>query len=119
MYEIRNKKDLELAYLFARDPKCNEINPEAVKELKRDIRKYTHKPISDVVYVGGDWDNYTILFPIPADNLEEAHEWFMRNEYRECMPSMYDCTGQTFTAWYKIFKRNGKYMAYHHVRMDV
>lgn len=34
-------------------------------------------------------------------------------------PSQYDCTGQPFTLSHKLFKRGGRWMAYHHYAIDV
>ena len=39
--------------------------------------------------------------------------------YRPYYPSAYDCTGQAFTSWYKVFVRGGRFWAYHHVSVDV
>ena len=52
-------------------------------------------------------------------NLGEADDYFMWNEYREYIPSAYDCTGQIFTDWYHLFKRHGVYYAYHSISIDV
>ncbi|MBQ3552483.1 MAG: hypothetical protein IJA35_04945 [Clostridia bacterium] len=50
---------------------------------------------------------------------EAADAFFMSHHYREAAPSMYDCTGQIFTTWYKIFKRHGQFWVYHATAMDV
>ena len=50
---------------------------------------------------------------------DEADAYFMGNLYRESYPSAYDCTGQIFTTWYKIFRRGGRFWAYHATAMDV
>ena len=50
---------------------------------------------------------------------ETADEWFQYNEYMECIPSAFDCTGQRFTSWYKLVERNGRWWAYHCISVDV
>ena len=71
--------------------------------------------------MGGDFDGYLEKVEIPEDisSKEIAEAWFEANEYRECTPSMYDCTGQSFTNWYKIVKLHDKLYAYHSVGFDV
>ena len=99
-------------------------------EIKRELRKWAHRETAVDVGMGfmverrvfgGDFDGYTELVTIPEvfDTEESADEFFndfIKINYR---PSMYDCTGQAFTSWYHLFKRNGRFYAYHRVAMDV
>ena len=99
-------------------------------EIKRELRKWAHRETAVDVGMGfmverrvfgGDYDGYTELVTIPEvfDTEESADEFFndfIKINYR---PSMYDCTGQAFTSWYHLFKRNGRFYAYHRVGMDV
>jgi hypothetical protein len=111
---------------------------ERIIEMKRALRKYANRP-AGLVDVGmgfmcerriikdGGMDGYTELVSIPEvfDTLEDtedgpgAESFFRDFFYREVRPSMYDCTGQSFTCWYKLFKRNGQFWAYHSVGFDV
>lgn len=50
-------------------------------------------------------------------SLYSSSEAFQR--YRHYYPSAYDCTGQAFTSWYKVFVRGGRFWAYHRVSVDV
>ena len=92
---------------------------ERIKEMKRTIRAFVNKPIDEERRIVKDngIDGFIVLFPLPdtIKSMEAADEWFMWQEYMECRPSMYDCTGQWFTSWYKIFERNGRFWAYHSV----
>ena len=96
---------------------------ETVKGLKRSIRIYfknqSRKPETRVF--DADYDGATYLIELPAEikTKEIADAWIEANEYCECIPSQYDCTGQTFTAWYKLVKRNGRWWCYHRVCFDV
>lgn len=99
-------------------------------EIKRELRKWAHRETAVDVGMGfmverrvfgGDYDGYTELVTIPEvfDTEESADEFFndfIKINYR---PSMYDCTGQAFTSWYHLFKRNVGFYAYHRVGMDV
>ena len=76
-----------------------------VDDVKRDLRAF---------YRSG-WQ----LITLTAKTKEDADAEFNALYYRDCAPSPYDCTGQMFTAFYKLFKRNGRWMAYHHFAMDV
>ena len=94
---------------------------EQVQELKKSIREYSKRK-SDRKYFGeSDYEYYKVLIELPEyiTNKEDAEEYFKENEFMTCRPSQYDCTGQHFTLRYKIFKRNGKYMAYHECGVDV
>ena len=91
---------------------------QAIKTLKADIRAYhhraenTHRLVKDYGV-----DGYVELFTMPEVTDPEA--WFDENERLVCKPSPYDCTGQAFTEWHKIFRRNGQLMCYHGVGYDV
>lgn len=127
MINIRNRRDLELAYFML---KCFEEdytemgmtdNRKAkLDEIKREIRRYIHKP-SEYTVVRGDWDNAVLLKSCPdwVETEEDAEEWFDTCERITYVPTYYDCTGQSFTSWHKVFKRNGKWMCYHCIAVDV
>ena len=89
--------------------------------IKRAIREYTNRPSGGVWIVKDDGaDGYIELREMPRfDSLEEADEWFKNCYYLEYRPSPYDCTGQRFTVWYKLFQRRGRWWAYHSVGVDV
>lgn len=96
---------------------------EEIKKTKKEIREEHRKQDTDTGRViKSDWDSYITLeeLKIPADYThDDAVEYFDKYEVIHMVPSQYDCTGQLFTSWYKIFKRNGKWMAYHAVNADV
>ena len=95
---------------------------ERIKELKRDIREYNKRPESEEVIVR-DYgiDGFVIRKPLPdfLKSIEDAVEYFEENEYMRCRPSMYDCTGDLFTSWYKIYKKDGRIWCYHSISVDV
>lgn len=99
-------------------------------EIKRELRKWAHKGTAVDVGMGfmverrafgGDYDGYTELVTIPEvfDTEESANEFFKDFIWMDSPHSMYDCTGKAFTSWYHLFKRNGRFYAYHRVAMDV
>ena len=96
---------------------------EKIKELKRSIRIYFKNqeliPEIRVFDISYDGATYLILFPEEIKTKDEAEGWFDANFYRECRPSQYDCTGQSFTAWYKLVERNGRWWCYHRICYDV
>ena len=100
---------------------------DSVKEIKREIRDY-YKRGEKKERLIKDYgiDGVIVLFEFPSeinsikiDSFELAEEYFKAYEYRRYKPSMYDCTGQSFTSWYKIIKRNNKFYAYHCISFDV
>lgn len=124
MYRVENKRDLATAYNLIRqcegnnDPKV----AERIADLKREIRSY-YKRTATHGYrmVKDNCDSYVYLIDAPewVKSEEDAVEWFEHNEYIPPINSMYDCTGQPFTRWYKVINRNGKWMVYHYVSIDV
>lgn len=128
---IRNDRDLrcgyELLMLYGEmdRPKTAEAEERFLNhvcELKRQIREFTHRPADESRIVHDDgFDGYVVLLPLPEflETMEDAKEYFEEREVLTCRPSMYDCTGQAFTSWYKIFQRHGRFWAYHSVCFDV
>lgn len=94
-----------------------------IRALKQDIRKYNKRPMSEETIVK-DYgiDGFVIRKPLPdfLTTMEDAEEWFEENEYMRCRPSMYDCTGDMFTSWYKIYKaKDGRFWCYHSIGVDI
>lgn len=92
-----------------------------VIQLKRDIREYIHRD-SDYRIVRDELDSFVELVELPdytADYSEErALLWFkMYRSYR-----LFDelgCGGQFFTTGVKLFRRRGRWYAYHFVSVDM
>ena len=138
MEPIRNNRELYARIEVTRDyeemlrEKIAELPPEKVAyikeniiERKRSCREYMRKHRTayedEPRPVKIDGETYVSRIPLPRNltSIESAEGWFLDHEYMECRPSMYDCTGQLFTVWYKIIERNGRFHAYHCVSMDV
>lgn len=133
--DIRNDNDLRTAYYMVRtmadtiaqatglDRKsaAEMINAgKWLKGIKRDIRAYQHEQDAQVtrsIVKDYGMDGYIELFELP--DVSDPEAYFEENERLVCAPSQYDCTGQVFTMWHKIFKRRGRYMVYHRVAIDV
>ena len=120
---VNNDRELRVAYeildiLADRDGDRAKQRRDSVK---RAIRAYQNRPTNQTRVVRSDYSSLVEVFPLP-ENLEtneDAEAYFLENHYREAILSMYDCTGQIFTSWYKIFKRRGQFWAYHATAMDV
>ena len=126
MTVIRNDNDLRLAYeaLHLVEKYVVDYNEKVVakvKETKKAIRQYRDRPDQGARVLESDFDSMTALIPLPEDidDMEDAEYYFDHYLYRECAPSMYDCTGQIFTVWHRIIKRNGRFWCYHRTAMDV
>ena len=102
-------------------PVHSERVEEFVIQLKRDIREYIHRD-SDYRIVRDELDSFVELVELPdytADYSEErALLWFkMYRSYR-----LFDelgCGGQFFTTGVKLFRRRGRWYAYHFVSLDM
>ena len=112
----------EMCELYGYD--VNEIAKDEIIKKKRKIRdiykQENEKPERHIVHDNGI-DGYIELLQLPEEitTRETADEWFQYNEYMECVPSAFDCTGQRFTSWYKLVERNGRWWAYHCISVDV
>ena len=123
-----NIKDLRRNYsmlLFFKEmrEKFRYRNEDLEKSLKQSIRIYfrnqSRKPERRVFDADYNGATYLIELPEEIKTEEIAEAWFEANEYRECVPSQYDCTGQAFTAWHKLVKRRGRWWCYHRICFDV
>lgn len=97
--------------------------PEAFVALKRRIRKLNKEAVD---YLDGNRiikeygiDGYVYREVLKATSMEKAEDEFEDYHRRTYIPSIYDCTGQAFTEWHKIFVIRGKYVLYHSVGFDV
>lgn len=125
--DIHDYDSLKEAYndllMFERfpGPAHSERVEEFVIQLKRDIREYIHRD-SDYHIVRDELDSFVELVELPdytADYSEErALLWFkMYRSYR-----LFDelgCGGQFFTTGVKLFRRRGRWYAYHFVSVDM
>lgn len=137
---IQNSEDLRIKYelllLLNRFKNENESDildmdsyNDYVYKIKKEIRDYykeREKDRKEWLIKDDGIDGGIVLFELPSeinsvkiDSFELAEEYFKAYEYRRCRPSIYDCTGQSFTIWYKIIKRNNKFYAYHSIGFDV
>ena len=96
--------------------------PEFMVAVKRRLRKL-NKNFTDgleenraiKVYEDGSVIERVVL---KADTMEQAENEFENEHYIEYWDRGYDCTGQAFTEWHKIFKVRDKFVLYHSIGMD-
>ncbi len=136
MFNIKNNAAFKDGYKMLAILEANGQNNPAMKnnlipQLKEELRYYANRDNLEDVGLGfmverrfvKDYgiDGYIELVSIPAvfDNEEDCREFFMDFIHIGYTPSAYDCTGQAFTSWYKLFNRNGQFYAYHRVAYDV
>ena len=124
MFNITDNEKLRDAYallmFMQNDIPASAEKKSAVKNLaatvKREIRAYNNRPASNVRIISGDYNGHLDLVRLPD---EAAADWFRGNCYLEAYNSQYDCTGQEFTNWFYLFRRQGHWFAYHKVCRDV
>lgn len=97
---------------------------EVIDKMKRKVRrrKQNYHFSADEKIVSSLFETAIYKYPLPEylETLEEAEEHF--NEYERLYfdPSPYDCTGQHFTSWHKIFRKpDGRFWCYHSVSIDI
>lgn len=95
---------------------------ELILKYKRDIRAY-HKDTEAKGRVIRDYEDGSeiVKVELPPDivSKEDAENFFNKYMRIEMRPSQYDCTGQLFTSWHRVFMVNGKYICYHCIGIDV
>ncbi len=130
MQHITNDRDYRIGYevlgimqkTIAVDG-SNHGRRKALVDLKRNLRQYAHRDtgVDRRIIKDEGMDGFISLERLPdgIEDLDEAEAFFERFMYFPCPNSMYDCTGRPFTSWFKVFKRNDKFYAYHSVGVDV
>lgn len=126
--QVRNNSDLKIAYEILNTYKEliaehgeTELVKDKIAEQKREIRKF-HKKSSDRRIVKDNGiDGYVLLIELPETlgNMRDAEEYFEERETICAIPSIFDCTGQAFTSWFKAFRRRNRFFAYHSIGFDV
>lgn len=119
---IKSTTDLRMAYSFLSLSIETALPIDFVVEVKRAIREYNHRETDhDRRIVSGDYDSCVLLISLPENigTEAEAKSYFENVEYCEPVFSAYDCTGRWFTSWYRLFKRRGRWCAYHCMCLDV
>ena len=123
--DIHDYDSLKEAYddllMFERFSGRSERVEEFVIQLKRDIREYVNR-VSDCHIVRDEFDSFIELVELPdytsGYSEERALLWFkMYRSYR-----LFDelgCGGQFFTTGVKLFRRRGRWYAYHFVSVDM
>ena len=117
---IENNSDLRAAYnlLLLAGPFANDDGiKDYCNKIKRKIRAYNAMlDESRDVIIHSDMDSVVELCEVPDGwNPEEYFNQYLRQTY---VPRDYDCTGQIYTFYHKIFVRRGKNMIYHVMHVD-
>ena len=122
MYDIRvtNYRDAQFWLIAVKELKNEDVVREAKQALRKFFNRMPEEPEARIF--DNDYDHFIKVFPLPDDitTPEEADEYFRECEYIHYRPTYYDCTGQWFTSWYKVFRKpDGRFWAYHSVQADV
>lgn len=123
MTYVTNKQEYTVAWELLRyhmfERTCKD--DRKIIRLKQMIRKFQNKPVSEKRVFNADFDGMTLVYPLPEwlESADEADEYFRTDEFIDAPCCAWDCTGKQFTAWYKIFKRAGRFWCYHRICLDV
>ena len=100
--------------------KLRNADKELIVVLKQYVRQCTNNDEESLrVTVRDDGDTYLYKEVLEsADNMEDAENEFQCYHKRTYVDMGYDCTGQWFTSWHKIFRINGNYVLYHSIACD-
>ena len=127
MKKVRNSSDLRVAYEMLsilnqfRKIGRNDKIEEEIAQQKREIRAFQKKQEDGRIIKDFGIDGFIELLELPEfiRSKAEGNEYFEECVAIQAKPSAYDCTGQAFTTWYKVFERRGRFFAYHSVSFDV
>lgn len=98
---------------------------EMLVETKRKIRALNHRsaPQPDgVIETGGinhDCSYIEIVLLEPSFSREEAEAFFEEHMFRGYVYYSWDCTGQHFTQWHRIFRTPRGWKIYHSIGIDI
>ena len=99
--------------------KLRNADKELTVVLKQYVRKCTNNDEESLrVTVRDGGDTYLYKEVLESDNMEDAENEFQCYHKRTYVDRGYDCTGQWFTSWHKIFRINGNYVLYHSIACD-
>lgn len=126
MVHIHNWREAEVAYSLLLTFKQYGIDiveePKVIK-LKREIRRFTNLPVNrDRIISDNGIDGYTELVWLPDDLDSKSEEVLKRGQEisrAQLAPCAYDCTGAAFTIHHKLARRQGKWIVYHTVGLDL
>jgi len=128
---VESESDLMMGWFMIRtfynSPSIDDYPGKAdvLIRLKRAMRKFMREQLPCREWIVKDYyDGSCIQLEQLPDELDsytedDVREWFMWNRYMTTVPSPYDCTGQTFTRWFKLIRRRGHWFAYHSIGRDV
>lgn len=131
VYDVESARNAYKAIKMFTEFGKESIVKNLIDDIKRDLRKWSHKSYNVVSFFDGDIERRIVkdygidgflelvMLPDSINSEENAKEFFHEHMYIEPINSMYDCTGRVFTGWYKLFNRNGRFISYHRVCMDV
>ena len=127
---IKNYRDLENAYkslnfFIKMYEECPQLK-NMIIDYKKAIREYNSRQqdryeMNSRIIEDNGMNGITVLTKLPdyINSMEKAEEYFTEELYSRVNRCQYDCTGQVFTVWHSIFKRNDGYIVYHHKAMDI
>lgn len=129
---INNKSELRAVYetlLFLNEclqypeVKNRKVLDERIKQVKLRIRDYHRRSKENTLRIIHDDGIYGYISLEQAPDFlktkEEVEKWFEGTKVIVPRPSLYDCTGQCYTIWYKVIYRREKFFVYHRVGFDV
>ena len=131
MFKVYDTESARTAYKAIETFEKLNFDKDYIDDIKRNVREWTHRTSYLETFFDGDItrrmvkdygiDGFIELIKLPEEisNTRWANIFFYEHIYIEPTHSIFDCTGKTFTGWYKLFKRKDGYYVYHHVCVDV
>lgn len=118
---ITSEKEWRNAYLLLH-ALADFPETERVRAVRLDARRFSHRQRRErVIRYYEDGSCVTLeRLPVPSEwEKGDVEGWFTENRYIRSANSAYDCTGEAFTCWFKVFRRRGCWFAYHSIGLDV
>ena len=111
-------RGMNIRYAYELLAELRNAEPEMIVAIKRYVRRVSKEKEYPYQIVRDEQDNVVYKTVLNADTAEGAEQEFRCEHHREYWPTYYDCTGQWFTSWHRIFKISGKYVLYHSIQCD-
>lgn len=125
MITVRSNNDLRDAYFLIHALQGIQQTADVkaiIRQQKWAIRHFNRRAPQPTRTIKADLDSLVLLekLPISPDStMEEAIALFEGSYFVPTPRSQYDCTGQCFTTYYKVFRRHNAWYAYHFMSRDV
>lgn len=117
-YEILKNSDLSDEEIVRIIDDRLQYGKELIDEKKRELRRIYKGHNSPYVYEKYENEYATTKMILPYVMTEEEQREYIKEHSSHCMCD-FDCSGEVFTVWMKLFTVNGKTIVYEQTALNI